>query len=129
MFLFGALQGFGASILYVLPVKICWEYFPNIKGVVSGIIIGFYGLGSFSFNLIGSHFINPDGINKTNGFYPEEVFNWVPSSLRYLCLIYVCLSIVTLVLLKPKKKEIKIEPIEDINETEDGKENLISKEN
>lgn len=75
MFLFGALQGFGASILYVLPVKICWEYFPNIKGVVSGIIIGFYGLGSFSFNLIGSHFINPDGINKTNGFYPEEVFN------------------------------------------------------
>lgn len=99
MFLFGAIQGIGASVLYVLPIKICWEYFPNRKGVVSGIIIGVFGLGGFSFNLISSKLINPDGVKKEGSFYPEEVYLRVPSALRWLCLMYACLSIVTLIFL------------------------------
>lgn len=75
MFLFGAIQGIGASVLYVLPIKICWEYFPNRKGVVSGVIIGMFGLGGFSFNLISSHLINPEGVKKEGSFYPIDVAN------------------------------------------------------
>lgn len=62
MLFFGVGQGVGAAILYVLPVKICWEYYPNRKGIVSGIIIGMFGLGSFTFNMVSAALINPEGI-------------------------------------------------------------------
>jgi len=125
MLLFGAVQGIGASILYVLPIKICWEYFPNRKGVVSGIIIGVFGLGGFSFNLISSALINPEGVKKQGSFYPEDVHKRVPAALRWLCLIYACLSVVTLILLNPKKKEITLKQAEDINETDESHEKLL----
>ena len=100
MICYGALQGIGASILYVLPIKICWEHFPERKGVVSGIIVGVFGLGGFSFNLIASSLINPEGIKKVGDFYPKEVYERVPASLRWLCLMFSCLSINTLLLLR-----------------------------
>lgn len=80
---YGIGQGVGAAILYVLPVKICWEYYPNRKGIVSGIIIGVFGLGSFTFNMISSNLINPDGIkpDEKTKLVPKEVYERFPWAL------------------------------------------------
>jgi OFA family oxalate/formate antiporter-like MFS transporter len=32
------------GILYMTPISICVKYYPDKKGLVCGIILGFYGL-------------------------------------------------------------------------------------
>jgi len=78
----------------VLPVKICWGYYPNRKGIVSGIIIGVFGLGSFTFNMISSNLINPNGLSPTGDLYPEEVYSRFPWALRILSGIWFGLSVI-----------------------------------
>jgi hypothetical protein len=43
----------------MVPMIIAWEYFPNNKGTVSGILSGAYGLGSFFYTLISTNIVNP----------------------------------------------------------------------
>jgi MFS transporter, OFA family, oxalate/formate antiporter len=57
--LYGGLSGFGCSINYMIPLVCSWEYFPNKRGLVTGIIVGSYGLGSFIFTQISTHIANP----------------------------------------------------------------------
>jgi len=76
MLFFSVGQGVGASTLYVLPVKVGWAHFPEKKGIVSGIIIGAFGLGSFLFNVISTQLMNPDGVKPdANHLVPKEVYD------------------------------------------------------
>jgi len=45
---FGVCNGF----TYTIPLKICWDYFPDRKGMVSGVVICGFGLGAALFNFI-----------------------------------------------------------------------------
>ena len=47
------------GLSYTIPLKVCWDHFPNNKGLVSGLIIGGFGLGSFLFGLLSTLLINP----------------------------------------------------------------------
>ena len=42
-----------------------WEWFPNNKGLVSGLVVAGYGFGAFIFGFITTHIANP------NDFKPE----------------------------------------------------------
>lgn len=44
---YGIMCGIGVGITYFIPLVCAWEYFPERKGLVTGIIIGAYGFGSF----------------------------------------------------------------------------------
>ena len=56
---FGVIGGIGCGLNYMVPVVVAWEYFPNNKGLVSGILSGSYGIGSFFYTLISTHIVNP----------------------------------------------------------------------
>ena len=43
------LYGLASSLTYFQSLKNCWKYFPNLKGLVSGIVFSSFGLGSFIF--------------------------------------------------------------------------------
>ena len=43
------LNGLGCGTCYFVALICSWEYFPNKKGLVTGIILGGYGFGSFIF--------------------------------------------------------------------------------
>ena len=43
------LYGLAASLTYFQSLKNCWKYFPNLKGLVSGIVFSSFGLGPFIF--------------------------------------------------------------------------------
>jgi hypothetical protein len=45
---------------YFVPLVCAWEYFPHKKGLMTGIIIGAYGFGSFFFSLLSTKLVNPD---------------------------------------------------------------------
>ena len=48
-----ALFGFGGSLTYFQSLKNCWKYFPNKKGLITGIIFSSFGLSAFIFTTIG----------------------------------------------------------------------------
>jgi OFA family oxalate/formate antiporter-like MFS transporter len=63
--LYGVFYGIGVGLTHLVPVIIAWEYFPNNKGMVSGIIFGGHGFGAFVFGLISFAIVNP---NNTEPF-------------------------------------------------------------
>jgi OFA family oxalate/formate antiporter-like MFS transporter len=48
-----ALFGFCGSLTYFQSLKNCWKYFPNKKGLITGIIFSSFGLSAFIFTTIG----------------------------------------------------------------------------
>jgi len=56
------LYAVGIGIAYWPPVICAWEWFPERKGLISGLIIGSYGLGAFFYNFITSAIVNPNNI-------------------------------------------------------------------
>ena len=55
--------GFGVcnGLSYLIAVHHGWLWFPNRPGLISGLIIGGFGLGSLVFSPIATQIVNPDG--------------------------------------------------------------------
>lgn len=86
--IFGISLGLAQGMLYFLPIFVCWEYFPNHKGALSGLLIGVYGLSSFFFNILSIYIINPDNEEPdSTGFYSLAIAERVPSFLLSLFFI------------------------------------------
>lgn len=47
VFFYGIMFGLTNGALYILPVKLTGLYFPHRGGLVSGIIVAGFGMGSF----------------------------------------------------------------------------------
>lgn len=95
--LYGGLFGMGIGLSYMAPLICCWEHFPKRRGLVSGIIIGAFGFGSFAFNILSTYLINKDDkkpiIAVPNGgttdyFYHRSVANKAPVAMRILVAIW-----------------------------------------
>lgn len=72
--------GIANGLTYVVPLHICWQYFPKREGLVSGIIVGGFGLGGFIFSLVSTNLVNPDDSDVIS----DEIAAKVPSMLRGL---------------------------------------------
>ena len=78
------LNGIGSGTCYMVPLICGWEYFPNRRGLVTGICLGGYGFGSFIFSQISSAIVNPDKDEPIDdstydiNFYKESVALRVP---------------------------------------------------
>ncbi|CAI2359008.1 unnamed protein product [Moneuplotes crassus] len=66
MVLHGFFFGLGSGIAYLAPIITSWDYFPERKGLVSGIILAGYGLGPFIFGYISSAIANPENESPTH---------------------------------------------------------------
>ncbi len=58
---YGILTGLGYGLIYMLPLKMAWSFFPNKKGTIGGLI-----LASHSFGAIGWSFFTATSINPMN---------------------------------------------------------------
>jgi MFS family permease len=58
LYIFG--YGICCGTTYMVPVKLGWKAFPRQPGLISGIIIGGYGVGPLIFAQISSAIVNPD---------------------------------------------------------------------
>ncbi|MGL5615061.1 MAG: L-lactate MFS transporter [Sarcina sp.] len=58
----GVIVGLVNGIAYILTLSNCLKWFPEKKGIISGVSIGCYGLGSLVFKYINSAFIKNTGI-------------------------------------------------------------------
>jgi len=64
MYVFAAavIYPFGIAYVYYTPILCGWEWFPNNKGLISGLILGGFGFGAFFFGFISTALTNPDDI-------------------------------------------------------------------
>ena len=107
---YGLVVGICDGILYTLPLWASWKYYPHRKGLVSGVTVGGFGIGTFLFCLLGQQLVNPDNQKATipgisgEMFYNEDVYSRVPSMLRVMALIVLILAAigVSCIQLKPK---------------------------
>ena len=106
--LFGVWYGIGCSLMYLVPIKWGWQYFPNYKPIVNGVVIGAFGLGSFIFNIVSTALINPDNIKHKNGYFPKEVYTRVPNSIRVWVAWWTVLSLIGVLLISKPKQTVRI---------------------
>ena len=50
----------GIGLLYWTPIICGWEWFPERKGLISGLIIGAFGFGALIFGFITTRIVNPE---------------------------------------------------------------------
>lgn len=60
----GILVGAMDGIAYITTLSNAIKWFPNKKGLISGISVGAYGTGSLIFKYINSDFLNKDGFQE-----------------------------------------------------------------
>ena len=102
---YGIFSGIGCGTMYMIPLVCCWEYFPKQKGLMTGIIVGSFGFGSFVFSQISTWIANPNNvkasiyINDDLSYFPPEVANRVPKMFRQMVLIWTCQWILAMILI------------------------------
>jgi len=88
----------GIGMVYWPPIMCGWEWFPNNKGLVSGLVVAGYGFGAFIFGFISTGIINPDNeqvLDKEHGgFFPEKVAKKVPAMFQFCLLIWAVFVII-----------------------------------
>ena len=57
---FACFMGVGNGMCYITPIILGWEYFPNNKGFVSGVISCGFGLASFIYTFVAEAIVNPE---------------------------------------------------------------------
>lgn len=62
---FGVLGGIGVGFIYGTPIATCVKWFPDKKGLISGLAVGGFGLGSIVFAPICTAIISPLGPGQT----------------------------------------------------------------
>ena len=85
---FGGGYGVAGGIIYMIPIVAGWEYFPNRKGMVSGVIISGFSCAGLIFNQISTALANPTNASPIDDYYGKEVYERVPRMLRILTLCW-----------------------------------------
>lgn len=108
---YGAIQAFGEVIALIPPMTIAMSWFPEKKALVTGIVVGGFGGGSFIWNQLQTAIINPDNIlavaampDGDKYFEDEEVLNRVPTVMLTLAAIYFFIPVLCLCLIQVPEK-------------------------
>lgn len=67
--------GLGIGFSYIPIMKNCWLYFPDKKGLISGMILLGYGSSAFIFTWISDNIVNPnmEKVDTVTGFFHKEI--------------------------------------------------------
>ena len=109
MFLTGGM-GLCIGISYTTPINLGWKAIPERSGLITGLIIGGFGVGSLIFTALGTLIINPDNLGQVSieeestglaiEVFPESVSQRVPIFLRWLAFGYAILTLLTQALIR-----------------------------
>ena len=115
VFFYGICYPAGVGLVYWTPIIGGWEWFPEHKGLVSGLIIAAYGFGAVIFGPISTAIINPqnyramvpeDG-STPDPLFPKSVGEKVPTMLGYCLMIWAVLAIICVFTVKRNPEYVK----------------------
>ena len=86
------LFGLCGSLTYFQSLKNCWKYFPDKKGLISGIIFSSFGLSAFIFTSLGDYIIssNDNKDSKDGEYYSKETSE---KFLIYIKVFIICIIV------------------------------------
>jgi MFS family permease len=127
VFVYAIIFGLCNGIMYMLPVQCGLKYFPNSKGMITGLVFGSYVIGSFIFNFVTLAIVNPDNHHpdeKTH-FFDEDVANRVPKMFKILSICYLAIGLFGSMLIKyPKDLHMELYDDHHDNFVGDGKKHV-----
>ena len=87
----------------MVPIHHGWLWFPNNPGLVSGIILGGFGVGSLIFDNVLTHLVNPNNepVDVDTGFYPSDVDERFMLMWRVLVGSWLVITVVGAILIFP----------------------------
>ena len=62
---YGIVPAFSVGMAYMLPIYCGWAYFPEKKGLVTGLVVAAFGLSGSVFGIISTWIANPNNLNPT----------------------------------------------------------------
>jgi len=102
------------------PLRNLWRFYPERKGLCTGIVLAFFGLSAVIFNAISNVIINPNQLEldpKTQ-FYPEEVGKNVPTFFFYCFVITISVGFLSVFLVfsfEEEKEDNYVGQIDEVN--------------
>ncbi len=109
------LFGISKSLTYLPLMKNCWKYYPNKKGLITGLILSAFGLSAFILISICDEMVNPNDIKAKNNIYSKEIANkFIDFIMLYIYLIII-IGIIVIFLVFPFEDENSIENVKDNN--------------
>jgi MFS transporter, OFA family, oxalate/formate antiporter len=109
---YALLNGMGSGTTYFIPLICGWEYFPERKGLITGVVLSAFGFGSFVFGIISSMLCNPDSLDpkiedaeQGITYFGPEVANRVPFMFRSIVKIWAVQVLIALLLITRKPRE------------------------
>lgn len=101
MIIFGIAIGFS----YISITRNSWYFYPNKKGLISGIILFGYGVSSMIFSAIADYIINPNNESaEPNGFFNKSIADNTHSYLIKLNIILFIMSLIGFFLISDYNK-------------------------
>lgn len=87
--IYGLGSGMGTGSAYMASIVAAQKWFPQAKGIVTGIIVGGFGLGGLIFTWLQTKYMNPNNVSPDcDGFFPETVFIRTPHLFLYMGAIF-----------------------------------------
>ena len=115
----------GIGIVYWVPIMCGWEWFPENKGLVSGLIVGGYGFGAFIFGFVSTAIANPDNLSPavpedgstTDKLFPTSVADEVPHMYQMCLIAWAILGMCSVFGVSRNPEFVKAEKIRERQET------------
>ena len=91
--------GIGSAFIWILPIENIYEFYPNKKGLSSGITLSGVGIGSTVGNIILAAVINPEDVqpievNSTEKYFDRAVSEKFPFALQIIGMVYLAIALV-----------------------------------
>lgn len=101
------LGSIGNGLAYLPSLVSLWSYFPQNKGLVTGVALTGYGLNRLVFKYLSIEIINPKNLSNLPGQmkYPEEIGYNFKIYLEILLISYGILSFISVYLIQPFKEQ------------------------
>lgn len=106
MLFYSIFFGFGVGLAYTVPLVAGWGWFPEKKGLVTGLTLMGFGAGGFLFNHVGTYLANPGKLEAIDGVFPDEVTSRFPYMLRTLAVTYLALATTGSLLMSSPPKRV-----------------------
>ena len=101
------LFGIGVGTAHLSLLRNCWNYFPDKKGSLGGIIVAGFGLSAMLFTSICDYMVNPGGLVKPgpDGIYPKETAEKMHYYIFFKTCVFLFLGLLAIVLVFPFNPE------------------------
>lgn len=92
---YGFIPGFGCGLAYMTPMSNGFGWYPNRKGLVAGVILAGFGIGTFIFNMAQTAFVNPNNLSPPKDYFTQpEILDKVPQLFVFIGSIYAAMQFV-----------------------------------